>query len=255
MLAFPLIGSWKPGQITIDWTGSTRPVIDQVERAIDTTWAEAMRRPGVHLFDGPMCRFEAMELRGDQMHLTLSTTSYKPFLGTNLRNAHLADVYGRRVLANPVGVSAALLSSDQFLLLGRRNASVAYYPSRVHPFAGCLEPAENLDVFDEVRRELREELAMKPGDIAELICTGIAEDLSLRQPEMIFAATTRLTRRQVEAQLDPKEHRGVWSIPAMPSAIEQALKSTEQFTPVAVASMLLWGRIEFGEEWFAAHRP
>ena len=27
-------------------------------------------------------------------------------------------------------------------MLGRRNASVAYYPGRVHPFSGSLEPQE-----------------------------------------------------------------------------------------------------------------
>ena len=43
-------------------------------------------------------------------------------------------------LANPVGVSPALLSADNFLIMGRRNASVAYYPNRIHPFAGALEP-------------------------------------------------------------------------------------------------------------------
>ena len=64
-------------------------------------------------------------------------------------------------------------------MLGRRNATVAYYPSRVHPFAGSLEPADDLDVFDDVFRESREELALGKGDIADIVCTGVAEDQSL----------------------------------------------------------------------------
>jgi hypothetical protein len=48
-------------------------------------------------------------------------------------------------------VSPALLTADGFLMMGRRNASVAYYPNRVHPFAGALDPGD-ADMFAAVRR-------------------------------------------------------------------------------------------------------
>ena len=79
--------------------------------------------------------------RADRLALTLSNTTYKHFLGTNLTHPELADRYGREILANPVGVSPALLTADNFLMMGRRNASVAYYPNRIHPFAGALDPS------------------------------------------------------------------------------------------------------------------
>jgi hypothetical protein len=254
MLAFPLVGRWKPSQITITWTSDSRPIIPQVEELIEQSWQSAMSRPGVLLFDGPMCRLESLESRGDQLHLQLSRTSYKIFMGTNLTHAELADQYGAGILANPIGLSAALISSDGFLLLGRRNANVAYYPSRVHPFAGALEPGEPLDVFEDVRRELREELSLEEDDVREIVCTGMANDLSLRQPEMIFAVRSNRDRRQIESQLDHEEHRGVWVSGIDRKSIEAALASNEQFTPVARAAILLWGRLEFGDEWFDANR-
>ena len=48
------------------------------------------------------------------MHLTLSPTSYKPFLGTNLSNAKLADKYGHKILANPVGLSCLMIMPTRF---------------------------------------------------------------------------------------------------------------------------------------------
>ena len=101
-------------------------------------------------------------------------------------NAALAEEFGDKVLANPIGVSTALETADGFLLMGRRNDSVAYYPNRVHPFAGALEPRDDLDVFDDVRRELHEELAMTPDSIADIACIGVAEDNNIRHPELIF---------------------------------------------------------------------
>jgi len=201
-----------------------------------------------------MCRLESFERHGDSFHLSLSRTSYKIFLGTNLRNASLADQYGQKILANAIGLSTALISSDGFLMMGRRNASVAYYPSRVHPFAGALEPRDPLNIFDEVRRELHEELSLSENDFEQILCTGMAEDLSLRQPEMIFAAKSNRTRQQIESQLNYEEHRGVWVSGIDRQSIAVVLAGNEQFTPIARAAILLWGRLEFGDKWFDANR-
>jgi hypothetical protein len=179
----------------------------------------------------------------------------------------LVDQFGRQVLANPVGVSPALLTADGFLMMGRRNASVAYYPNRVHPFAGALEERDGADVFAAVRRELGEELAFEPVDVALARCTGIAEDQSIRQPELIFRVTSSRTRSQIEAQVDAREHHASWAIRATRDAVEEALAQhpatrlarppacgPESLTPVGIAALLLWGRIEFGDEWFARQR-
>jgi hypothetical protein len=254
MLAFPAIGLWTPSQITVSWTAAARKIIPAVDELIEKTWNESLRRPGIHLFNGPMCRLESFDTKNNSLHLALSRTNYKTFLGTNLMNGNLADQYGPEVLANPIGLSAALISSDGFLMLGRRNASVAYYPGRLHPFAGALEPREPLDIFADVRRELREELSLGEKDIEQIVCTGIAEDISLHQPEMIFAVKSTRTREEIELQLDAHEHTGIWTSEIHREAIEPALRSKEAFTPIAIAAILLWGRLEFGDKWFNANR-
>ena len=256
MVRFHAPGDWPTGHVTHTWVADGRRRVPAVDAAIDTAWAAAAARPGVRLFDGPMCRLESWTATPGQLHLTLSPTSYKPFVGTNMANPQLADEHGRDVMANPVGVSPALLTADGFLMLGRRNASVAYYPRRVHPFAGSLEPTDP-DVFAAVHRELDEELSLSDADLSDLRCTGVAEDVALRQPELIFAAATHLTRLQVEARLDPDEHAGTWSVPATGEAVSAAVDSDRHLlTPVASAALLLWGRLRFGDAWLHhASRP
>jgi 8-oxo-dGTP pyrophosphatase MutT (NUDIX family) len=214
-------------------------VIPEVERAINEAWNAAAARLGQKLFDGPMCRLERWSASPERLDLTLSRSSYRPFLGTNLYNARLADIYGVDVLANPVGLSTALQTSDGYLLLGRRNDSVAYYPNRVHPFAGALEPHEPLNVFEDIRRELREELHLDVADIEAIRCVGLVEDRSLRQPELIFIASTARTKGELERQLDRTEHIAVYAVQADRSAVEHAMRDL-LLTPVAVASLALW---------------
>ncbi len=234
-------GDWKPGRVRVDWVNAARRMVPQVEQAIDLAWSAAKARLGDKLFDGPTCRLERWTASPAGLQLSLSRTSYRIFLGTNLMNPAFGDEFGIDVLANTVGVSTALETADGWLLLGRRNDSVAYYPNRIHPFAGALEPAENLDVFDEVRRELREELSMESQDIASLRCLGIVEDIGLRQPELIFHAKSALTRMQLEATLDPAEHEAVYAVRAVETQVNEAI-GDPQFTPVASASLALWLR-------------
>jgi hypothetical protein len=145
MLTFHAVGDWGPGQVSTTFVESTRRIVPEVESIIEATWAATVNT-GRFLFDGPMCRVESWQADQSSLRLVLSTTSYKPFWGTNLSHPELVKQYGRAVMANPLGVSPALETADGFLLFGRRNAKVAYYPSRVHPFAGCAEPPNDLSV-------------------------------------------------------------------------------------------------------------
>ena len=248
MLIFHATGNWTDVRTT--WAPSTRAIVPEVQALIEQTWNDALKQPGIHLFDGAMCRLESWRATAESLHLVLSHTNYKAFFGTNMRNPQLADRHGPSVLANPVGVSPALVTRDGFLMLGRRNASVAYYPHKLHPFAGAIEPHEDLDVFEEVRRELREELSLDESEVTDIRCSGIVEDVALRQPEMIFSVRAARTRDEIEKQVDQEEHGGSWSIPTTREMVERALLNRREFTPVAVASLLLWGRLTFGEEWF-----
>ena len=253
MLKFLRTGDWGPGDVTVEWVPCGRRIVPEVEALIGAAWAQAMSRPGTHLFDGPTCRLErwAVSDDGARLHLALSHSSYKPFLGTNMAHPELADRFGPEVMANPVGVSPALETADGQLLLGRRNASVAYYPNRIHPFAGGLEPGDGGDLFCAVRRELREELSLDETDVADVRCTGLAVDAALRQTEFLFRATTPLRAEQIIARLDRREHRGVYPVPATKPGVEAAV-ADPLLTPVAVAALLLWGRRAFGADWFAA---
>ncbi len=247
MLTFHATGEWMPGQVRLNRTDrSTRRIDPDVEQIIDDTWSRVTRRPGVHLFDGPMSRLESFEATSEALCLTVSLTSYKPFVGTNLENPHLAEAYGPDVMANPIGVSALLETADGHLMLGRRNATVAYYPDRVHPFAGALEPRDGIDPFAAVYRELHEELALAQEDVMDLRCCGLVEDHGLRQPELIFLARTPMSRQAVQGRLDLVEHHATWSIER--TKAEQALGDAS-LTPVAIAALHLWGRSRLRANW------
>lgn len=238
-------------QVEASWVPSTLDHPAEVRSLIDAAWSAGLAVPGRTLFDGPMCRLERFDVVPAGVRIALSRTSYKAFWGTNMSHPELADSCGPAILANSIGLSPSLLTDDGWFLLGQRNDRVAYYPRRVHPFSGCLEPGDSPppDVFNEVRRELSEELNLSPAHLSELRLAGLAEDGRLRQPELIFSATTTLSRARLESQLDPEEHQEVVAIAADPRQVERATLDG-QLTPIAVATLLLGGRARFGDAWF-----
>ncbi len=123
---------------------------------------------------------------------------------------------------------------------------MAYYPHRLHPFSGSLEPPGpdgHLDIFDECRRELAEELSLRPGEVPEIVLLGVVEDTEIRHPELILRARTILPLSEVVSRLDPKEHVAVHAVPVDPAAIENEL-ANPAFTPVARAAMTLFAHVK-----------
>ncbi len=261
-----IAGDWSSDAVKADWVDGSLVPSEPVRSLIQSAWSAALAVPNRTLFDGPMCRLESFDVSAPGVRIGMSRTSYKAFWGTNMSHPELVDQFGPNVLANPIGLSPALRTADGWLVLGRRNERVAYYPGRVHPFSGCLEPgdgtvaqanggsAEAPDVFAAVRRELGEELHLSPDDLTDLRLTGLAEDPRLRQPELIFRVQTRRTREQLQSQLDPAEHREIVAIEATPNAVAAAIRdhTAGGLTPIAVATLLLWGRVVLGVEWFDA---
>ena len=248
MLRFFCAGKWSQPQVKLQPVAGQRVIVDEVEQAIEDAWLLAKARPGVNLFDGPMCRLESWETTPGQLTLNISRTSYKIFLGTNMAHPEFADLHGSNVMANPVGVSPALLTADNKLALGRRNSRVAYYPGRIHPFSGSLEPNDT-NLFSAVARELQEELSLESDELTQIFCSGLVEDENLRQPELIFAVGTSRSQNELEAKLDRAEHQGMVWLDATRDEVESVIKDPE-LTPVAIGTLLLWGRNHFGQQWF-----
>jgi hypothetical protein len=246
-------GDWQEGRVRTVDVPSTWQSNPAVDAQIDRAWWKALQAPGVHLFDGPMCRLERFTASTDVLTLEISQTSYRIFVGTQLggRAADTSAAYR----ANPVGVSTGLISSDGMLLLGLRSDAVAYYPKKLHPFAGTIDPQDRSNAFDAVRRELREELSLGSESVRSIRCVALVEDQHLIQPELVFIANADVPARQIAQQVDPAEHTRVWSIPADGHAIDKAVgESSGEFTPIALATLLLIGREVAGDDWFASRR-
>ena len=258
-------GSWTPGRIRVQESPIRRSSDPQTDALIEDTWlreSASARRAGRLLYDGRLCRLVEHRREGDVLLLRLGPTSFKEFLGTNLTHAYLRHTVGPEALSNALGVSAAVCTSDGFVLLGRRSQKVAAFAGRVHAIGGMVEAAPPgrpaAHPSDAIARELEEELGICSGEVQCNVCLGIIRDRHILQPEMVFdirvsAGADRLRRFTPTAQ--HQEHSELVPLRDHPTAFAEFIeRSCPELTPVAVGTLLLHGLGLWGAGWFATAR-
>ena len=250
--------------ILTEWTPQHRITNPEVERIVENTWAseiECAHRAGRRLYNGRLCRLWESSCENQNLVLKLGEVSFKEFLGTNLTHAYLRYFHGPEVLADAVGVSIVVTTSDGFIVLGRRSQSVFYHAGRIHPVGGMLEYKTDVapHPFDAAAEELIEETNLDPGDLREMLCIGLVRDKHIVQPELIFDATVSAdfsAIRQAHPQAsDAGEHSELLAVRDHPAAVVNFIEQNfADLTPLGTASLLVHGLRHWGSGWFAATR-
>lgn len=237
-------GPWRREQVEVTHRETLWEPPKSLGPEIERQWGKAMAEAGgKSLFDGPMARVERFVAQKNRFALEVGRTSYKAFFTVHF--SHLKTRLKRRgELPNPLGVSVVLESADHQLLFGRRSSTVAYYPNRVHPFAGSMEPAD-ADPFATALRELEEEAHLPADEVVDLAMLGVVEDPTILQPEAVIWARTSRTADEIQRQLDPEEHDALVRVPfsTVVGREDSALRrfpDDTALTPVCRGALELW---------------
>ena len=216
-------------------------------RAIEEEWAkrlaEAEERGGL-LYDGPLLKMVRCDVNGHVLRLLLQPTSYKMFVGTNMRNPSLPA----ELRADPLGNSAVVVSADDRIVLGRRSTRVHGHPGRLHCIGGHVEHGEHgdgdlIDTFASIVAEATEELAIEEDQIVENICLGIVRDVASQQPEQVFRIRVDVAGGELRTR--GSEHESLVLIENSREEVERFIDANaDSLVPVARACLLAHARLD-----------
>jgi hypothetical protein len=263
------VGRYAPGQLHLLWSPARRPASVEIDRLIQQAWNTETHKAKANqtkLYDGRLCRLIDWSADRKHLNLTVGEVTFKEFLGTNLRHAYLRYTHGPEALANAIGVSSCISTADEFIVLGRRGPHNLHNASLLHPVGGMVELPRNQqadgnlpDFFAAAVAEIEEELGIARERTGEPVCMGLVRDKKIVQPELVFDVKTDLEAQEVRklaaTARDSHEHTELTLVRDNPSAvvtfIEQKLA---ELTPVALATVLLHGLLQWGSGWFTATR-
>ena len=254
-------------KVQVTWSDHARVTNDSVDELIETSWSRQIRRAessDIKIFNGRLCRLISYRCENDNLYLTLGSVSFKEFIGTNATQAYIRHLHGTEVMANPLGVSAAVCTNDGLIVLGMRSNDMLQYAGRIHPVGGTVEPPSGdcpdcPDPFQAILGELLEETAVTPQNVSSILCLGLVRDRNTVQPELIFDCHVDTDVVSLFASaataMDAAEHSSLVPIRDHPGTVVSFMeKHFTQLTPVALATLLLHGLKHWGSGWFATAR-
>jgi 8-oxo-dGTP pyrophosphatase MutT (NUDIX family) len=241
------------------------PLRPAIERMVSATWRDrvaAAEKNGHILYNGSLVGLSDWCQTESVYYLATRKTDYRHFLGTNLWNGGEYAKYGSTAFANALGISSLVITADRRLLFGRRQSWVAAHGGFLHSIGGMLEPSDanqqgRVDAFAAMRREMREELAIRDHEIGGLTCTGMIRDVEIMQPELVFDAELTLTAAEIEARLQTdgpnQEHSRFEHCPDDPEAVSSFITASQPIAAVAIAAVMLHGLHDWGRDWYEAN--
>jgi len=261
-----VMDQFAPDKVHVNWSDHPRATNDSIEELIEKSWLDQIQRAegtGTKIFNGQLCRLISHRCDNAHLNLTLGPVSFKEFIGTNATQAYIRHLHGPEVMANPLGVSAAVCTSDGLIVLGMRSSNMIQYAGRIHPIGGTVEPPEadgdSPDPFKAIIDELHEETAVPPESVSSIICLGLVRDRNTVQPELIFDCHVDCDVVSLFASAatapDAAEHSSMVPVRDHPGAVVSFMENHfSQLTPVAMATLLLHGLRHWGSGWFATAR-
>lgn len=261
MLEFEIVahGQYSPEQLVIDYDPTRRmPVTTEIQAWMDEEWERKLRlahEQGRHLFDAPLFRFIATttQERGS-LHLVLGDTSYKEYVTT--RTTDFAQKHPRSQLGNPLAVCSVIETSDNHILLDKRQG-VDVYVGRYHVIGGFFERKLDMgmqpDPFAAIRREIREETGIQAADIKEQYSLGVAYDLQTPHGEMCFLTRLNISLDEVLHNRTPEEDeiKQLYFLDVTAESLHEFIVTHHgNISATGEPNLLLYGGEKFGGKWF-----
>jgi 8-oxo-dGTP pyrophosphatase MutT (NUDIX family) len=214
-----------------------------MQREVQEYWA---RLPKENIFNGQLARLDHWSRLSKGCKFELSPTDYRTLLYSNSHVEHICKTWGSAYLSRALGISAVLLSSDDYILFMKRSTNVGEYPECYDVFGGHIDVPSNgtgPNVFESMAQELEEEAGLDRADyILKLV--GLIESTPNRKPELVFIATAHLTKEQIISHTRQAKDQGEFScVHALENGsefVEFVKVNKFEFSPSAFGSICMY---------------
>jgi hypothetical protein len=180
-----------------------------VEHLRETMWAAHVERNPM-AFDGALLRMETWKADMEGwLHLSAEVTAFSAYVAT--RHPGFADEHPCEARADPLGLTALVLTSDGHVIVTVRSLKADQNPGALYLVGGYAEPGEvfgEIDLFQEMAREIEEEIAVTDLIRSLSYAIGLAYDPVYCHPELFMVTFSRSTAQAILARATSARDRG-----------------------------------------------
>lgn len=228
------------------WNPASLDIPQEMSKDVRRHW-DAL--PKDHIFNGKLARLDQWAFTPDGCQLELRPTNYRTLLYSNQHVRHICDTWGKRYLSRALGISAVVVSSDDYLVFMQRSNNVGEFPGCYDVFGGHIDIPKNdgsPNIFTAMAQELQEEVAIQQSEY-DLKLIGLINSIPNQKPELVFRAQVELPAKEILARTrEAKDHiefSRVHTLDNKTEHIEQLLMAHKnEFSPSAFGSFCVYSR-------------
>ena len=189
-------GAVDPDKIQLKYNATTHHSLTLEQINEKNQIIEKMIKSGKKIEILPLYKFLSLSQEDQSLIFTVNHTDFGEYLLTDVTHPEWFTKFGGSIMAHPLSISAVTITSDNFILLGRRSQSVLDQPDMIQTLpGGFIHPPDT--VSDSVEKELFEELLIKKEEISQLLAIGFARILKSGKPELLLRIQTRIPFSEV----------------------------------------------------------
>lgn len=170
---------------------------NRVEEVRKSTWAAlCAKRPAA--FDGALLRMASYWVEGERLSIAASRTRFSAYVAT--RHPTFGFEYPDADRADPLGLTAIVLTGDGNVIVTKRSLLADQNPGGLYLIGGYAEPGESdgpVDLFNEIAREVEEEIAVRDVTRSEAVAVGLAYDPVFCHPELFLLMPSKSTAADI----------------------------------------------------------
>lgn len=196
---FLAVGPFRPEMVTAEIAGDFA-FPPEVENHRLNTWKE-FRAKNPAAFDGSLARLQSFDLHDGQISLRLQRTTFSSYIASRMPD--FADRFSSSGRSDPIGITVVTLGTDGNVLVTRRSLLAEQNPGGIYFVGGYADGHDDgpMDMFEEARRELREEIGFDEADKSGSRLLGIAYDPVHCHPEATILLRPRASIAEMLAHL------------------------------------------------------
>jgi hypothetical protein len=189
---------------------------DALEAGRKAAWDKFLARHPAG-FDGALLRMADHRIEPDRLTIQAQATSFSAYVIT--RHPGFADEHPQAERADPLGLTALVVTADQHVIVTKRSLTAEQNPGALYFVGGYAEPAagETVDLFEEAAREIAEEIAVTDLLRSDSFAIGLAYDPVFCHPELFLLAPSRAIAADIldgaRHAPDRNEAAGLFSLP------------------------------------------
>jgi hypothetical protein len=244
-LHFPLSRAYEGNLVNAHWNAFVKDMARRKKEDLKIALA-AMEQDDRTAFDRSMVHIagissmyrlnDASISDGRNLILIAGMTDFKDYIGTTqhalkdeafremLMKAGIADFNDpNHYFSNPLATCSNIVTLDGKIPIGMRSETVAIYPGVPHIIGGYVKvngdnkpdfSVKDVDIFENMRKELKQEIGLGEKDIVGVDFLGIVRNRITRGPEALYNVRINITAEELHEcwntkSRDKYEHRNI----------------------------------------------